>query len=376
MLHSLELKRELAAIQASLKKKVENQETVSAEEQQRLQDALDEYKKAVAAETAEKGKKTNMEKVTRGMINAALKDFLRGDREKMNQLDATMKAAFQATATGQNGAVSADGGFLIPEILLPIVENDRQGVDLRSIVTGVTVGTRSGKIPVIDYANQAGMALEAFDENNSIKEGKAAFTQLAFTLASKGALIPVSNELIRDSATDIVALIATLFNRIYINDVNKDILAKAVAPTDVKKNTVADFGTVAAIDAIKKAIITCPLDAGANASVVVNQNTFAAMALAKDTQGRYLLARDANNETVRQIESRPIHVVEGAALADDTAVVGDYRALYHIAYPALEVQSSTEAGFRTNSTIVRAVARFTDLNTYGKCFTVLSKTGA
>lgn len=133
---------------------------------------------------------------------------------------------------------------------------------------------------------------------------------------------------------------------------------------------------MAAIDEIKKAIITCPLDAGANASVVVNQNTFAAMALAKDTQGRYLLARDANNETVRQIESRPIHVVEGAALADNTAVIGDYRAMYHIAYPALEVQSSTEAGFRTNSTIVRTVARFTDLNTYGKAFTVLTKTGA
>lgn len=375
MLHSLELKRELAAIQASLKNKVENQEPVSAEEQQRLQAALDEYKKAVAAETAEKGKKTTMEKVTKGMINAALKDFLRGDREKMNALDATMKAAFQAAATGQNGAVSADGGFLIPEILLPVVENDRQGVDLRSIVTGVTVGTRSGKIPVIDYGAQS-VALTAFDENNEISETKAAFTQLAFTLASKGALIPVSNELIRDSATDIVALIATLFNRIYINDVNKDILAKAVAPTDVKKNTVADFGTVAAIDAIKRAIITCPLDAGANASVVVNQNTFAAMALAKDTQGRYLLARDANNETVRQIETRPIHVVEGNALADNTAIVGDYRSIYHIAFPALEVQSSTEAGFRTNSTIVRAVSRFTDVNTYGKCFTVLTKTGA
>lgn len=178
MLKSLELKRELAAIRASLKKKVENQEPVSAEEQQRLQAALDEYKKAVAAESAEKGRKLTMEKVTRGMINAALKDFLRGDREKMNQLDATMKAAFQVAATGQNGAVSADGGFLIPEILLPIVENDRQGVDLRSIVTGVTVGTRSGKIPVIDYGNQAGVTLEAFDENNAIKEGKAAFTQL------------------------------------------------------------------------------------------------------------------------------------------------------------------------------------------------------
>ena len=94
MLKCIELKRELAAIRASLKKKVENQEPVSAEEQQRLQAALDNYKNAVAAETAEKGKKPIMEKVTRGMINAALKDFLRGDREKMNQLDATMKAAF------------------------------------------------------------------------------------------------------------------------------------------------------------------------------------------------------------------------------------------------------------------------------------------
>jgi len=64
MLHSLELKRELAAIRASLKKKVENQEPVSAEEQQRLQAALDEYKKAVAAESAEKGRKPTMERNT------------------------------------------------------------------------------------------------------------------------------------------------------------------------------------------------------------------------------------------------------------------------------------------------------------------------
>lgn len=366
------MKRELGALQAALKEKVARKEPITDKEQNQLKNLFEEYQASVSAEKAAKGEK-HMEnnKITRGKFNAALKAFLRGDRTAVEALDAAMKANFQATATGQNGAVTADGGVLVPEELLPIVENDRIGVDLRSIVTGVTVGTRSGKIPVIDYSQN--VALENFDENNTISEKKAAFTQLQFLLASMGALVPVSNELIRDSATDVISIIGTLFNRVYVKTVNKDILVKAMAATDAKKKTVTDLATVAAIDAIKQAIITSPLDAGANASVVMNQNTFSNMAVAKDKQDRYLLARDANNETVRQIEGRPIYVVEGDSLADDTVVVGDYRSIYHIAFPSLEIASSSEIGFKQNSTVIRAIARFTDVATYGKAFTVLTK---
>lgn len=77
----------------------------------------------------------------------------------------------------------------------------------------------------------------------------------------------------------------------------------------------------------------------------MNQVTWAGLALAKDKQDRYLLSRDANNAAVKEIEGRPIIVAEGSNLADNTILVGDFSALYHIAYPSLEVASSEEAGF-------------------------------
>ena len=56
---------------------------------------------------------------------------------------------FFNTASGQNGAVDADGGYLIPEEFLPLAELNLGGVDLRAIVTNVPVTTRSGKVPVV-----------------------------------------------------------------------------------------------------------------------------------------------------------------------------------------------------------------------------------
>lgn len=106
----------------------------------------------------------------------------------------------------------------------------------------------------------------------------------------------------------------------------------------------------------------------------MNQTTWAGLALAKDKQDRYLLSRDANNAAVKEIEGRPIIVVEGSNLADNTILVGDFSALYHIAYPSLEVASSEEAGFTKNSVLVRAVCRFTDISVYDKAFVKLTKT--
>ena len=49
-------------------------------------------------------------------------------------------------------------------------------------------------------------------------------------------------------------------------------------------------------------------------------------------------------------------------------IVGDFSAMYHIAYPDLEVMSSAEAGFEKNSVLVRAVCRHTNICTYAAAF--------
>jgi HK97 family phage major capsid protein len=98
------------------------------------------------------------------------------------------------------------------------------------------------------------------------------------------------------------------------------------------------------------------------------QATWAALANAVDKNDRYLLARDAFNNTIREIEGRPVVVVENGELTALTILVGDFSAMYHIAYPDLEVMASAEAGFAKNSVLVRAVCRHTNICTYAAAF--------
>lgn len=363
MLKSLELKRNISDLKAEIQALIDAKQDVPARKQAALEDAMKQYEEVKAAEEATKGGNPMAEKVTKKAFNSALKKFLLAH-------DSADLMKLYSLFAGQNGAVLSDGGALVPEEMLDIAENDKYGVDLRPYTTAVTVSTRSGKIPAIDYSQD--VALADFDENNKISETKAAFTQLSFTLANKGAIIPVSIQLLKDASADVLGIISTLFNRIYVKDVDKAIISVAAA-VSAKTATVTDFATVAGLDAIKKAIIASPIDAGANSIVVMNQTTFGAMATAKDKQDRYLMVRDANNATIRELEGRPVVVVEDSVMDADKVVVGDFRAIYHVAYPELEVASSDAAGFDSYSVKVRAVCRYVDINTYAKAFTVITK---
>lgn len=362
MLKSLELKAELESLTNSINQKISEKQDASAE-QEKLASLITEYKNALADESKakvsiEKGEK----KMDKKLMNKAVKSFLLGiENEETKQ--------FFDDAAGNNGAVTADGGALIPEETLALAENNAVAPDLRAITTVIPVGTRTGKVPAIDYGQE--MELTDFDENNAITEKKAVFTSVPYTLASKGAIIPVSRELLMDANTDVLAVIAKLFNTVYAKTVTKSIVTAASA--GASPVTVTSLASKAGLDAVKKAVIGLPFDSANSASIVVNQNTFAALATVADKNDNYLLTRDANGATIRQIEGRPVIVVDNAALADNTAVVGNFAAIYHIAYPDLEVASSEEAGFAKNSVLVRAICRFVDINTYAKAFAVVKQ---
>lgn len=365
MLKSLEMKSEIKNLKDKIQALINDKQEVPAELQSELQVKLDAYEKQLEVEAKAKfGIGKGESKMDKKEFNKAMKAYLLGIKnEETNK--------FFAQASGQNGATGADGGVLIPSELLDLKENNGVNNDLRTLTTGIDVGTRTGSVPIIDYSQK--VDLTDFDENNAITETKAAFSSVKFNLASKGAIIPVSRELLLDAKTDVMAVISKLFNRVYVKAVNKAILADAKADVDSTAATVTSIASKDGLDAIKKAVINLPLDAGANATIVMNQKTFAAMAVVADKEDRYLLARDANGGTIRQLEGRPVIVVENDELDDNTVLVGDFRAMYHIAYPELEVAADESAGFRNNSVLVRAICRFTDINTYTAAFAVIKQ---
>lgn len=361
MLKSLELKNEVKELRDKINGLIEQKAEVPQELQAELSDKLEQYAAQVKEESENKVIKGE-DTMDRKVFNKALKDFLVG-------ADSEEKREFFDAAKGNNGAVTADGGALIPEELLDLKENGVLNNDLRALATVVPVSSRSGSIPIVDYSQK--LELVNFDENNELTEKKAVFAAAKYTLASKGVFVSVSREMLMDSRTDVPSIIGNIFNTTYKKDVNKSILTAATKGA-TSKNVTA-IASKAGLDAIKQAIITLPLDAGANATVVMNQSTFAALAVVVDKQDRYLLVRDAGNATIRGIEGRPVVVVADDELATNTVLVGDFRAIYHIAHPEIEVMADESAGFTRNSLLVRAVCRFEDINTYDKAFVTIKQ---
>ncbi len=358
MLKSMELKQEIDELTASINDKIEKRLTVPEDVQDALKAKIAEYKAQKAAEAAAKDNSVEGEDIMdKKVFSKALKAALLGNDSELRKL--------YNTPAGNNGAVSADGGYLVPSELLGLAENNAIGVDMRQYCTVVPVSTRAGSVPTIDYSQT--LALTAFDENNSITNKKAAFGSVSFSLASKGAVIPVSRELLMDAKTDVLAVVGKLLQRVYMKDVTTGILSAALSAA-TSAGTPSYMASKDTINAIKTAINTLPIDAGANAIVVIPQASWAALANVADNNGHYLLARDAFDNTIRQIEGRPVVVVEDGNLTALNIVVGDFRAMYHIAWPDLEIMSSAEAGFEKNSVLVRAVCRHTSICTYAAAF--------
>ena len=364
MLKSMEIKQEIDELTADIKAKMTAGLPVAEDVQAKLKAKIEEYKSAKADESDRKSNEkgvitmTTFDAAFKKQYSAALRNALIGkpSAEDMRILD---------SATGTNGATNSNGGYLVPTQLLGLKENNGAAVDLREICTVIPVHTRSGSVPTIDYGQN--VVLVAFDENNALTEKTPTFGTVSFSLASKGAIVPVSRELLMDADTDVLGVVGKLLKRIYMKDVNTGILTAALSAA-TSKGTPSYMASKDTINAIKTAINSLPLDAGGNATVIIPQASWAALANVADNNGHYLLARDAFDTTIRAIEGRPVIVVEDGELTALNILVGDFSAMYHIAYPELEIASSEEAGFAKNSVLVRAVCRHTSICTYAGAF--------
>lgn len=365
MLKSVECKQELVALQAQINDLTAKGEAAAQELLDQFEAKKTEYIAALEKEMEEKQVSQNVvinvnadQKV---LFNQCLKNALRGIKDE--NFD-----KFFNTASGQNGANGVDGGYLIPEEFLPLAELNMGGVDLRAIVTNVPVTTRSGKVPIVDYEDQD-LGMVDFDENTKISEAKATFGSASFNLTSKGAIIPVSKELLLDANSNVLAIISNVLGKVYSHAVNKSITGLVETDTTAGKQTATDINE--AIDKIKSTVITTKTAFG-GPTIVVGKKGWAKLALAKDAQKRYLLARDANNSTIKAIEGCTVMVVDDKDISENAVLVGDFSAIYHIAFPSLEIASSEHAGFGTNSVHVRAVCRFTNLDVYKDAFTQIT----
>lgn len=348
--------QELKSKYVALQKRIEDEFATSAPPQElvdELQQAISDYKTAKAEAEKEANNKKIDElkenpKMNKKQLNAKLKSFLLGDKNAwMNEAGDGAAAAPQ----GNNGKVSADGGALIDSELQELFAIGGKGVNLVDYCTVYNVGTRAGAIPTVNFDNQEAMELVNLEECNPMEEGKVAFASTPYSLAPMGKLIPVSVQLLKEASSDILGIIGNGFGVVHKRGTNKAICAAVEA---VATSAGASLAAGAAIDAIKKQVIELPA-AAAEAVVVCPKSVWSVLANAKDKQDRYLLSRDANGAAIKEIEGRPVLVVENTECAAKTVLVGDLTAVAHVQVSDLEVASDASAGFNRAAVMVRAL---------------------
>lgn len=275
----------------------------------------------------------------------------------------------KALVTGANAANGES--YLIPEdVDNTIRELRRSYVSAKDIVTVMPTPLLSGS-----FTFEAGTpsGLVAFDDGDDVPEGPdPKLSNVKFSIAFKGSLIPVSNILSVVEAAGLTVYLNKWFVKNAIISENKDIFAALTEGKEAKE--------LADMDALRESI-NLDLDPSCliGGMIVTNQTGFNIMDNEKDQNGRGLLQPDPTNATRKMFKELPIKVFSDAQLpnVEEKAPVfyGDTKSgAYFMEFQYLFFASSAHAGFTKNRTLLRVIEGYdvigTDKEAY--CYGLLS----
>ena len=375
MLKSLELKNAIMDLKGKIQDGI-NSNVDMTEQAKVLDNLLIDYKNALESENKQKNININnnqelpMEK--KKIVNRVIKNLLSG-RPVAEEDKAYMPKIVDAAGQYYASGTAAAGAYLVSEEFLPIERQGEYGVDLSAYCRQVPVTKPTGKVPTVDLSQDIELADFAVDNETEIAKKSAVFGQQPYTLANKGAIIPVGLDLLEDSDEDVVALVAEVFEGARIKSTNKEVITELGKATNTIENV--DFTGVALIDAIKSALNEKLAGVYAtNAKIVMSQTDFAAMVNLKDKQGRYYVQPVVTEPGKYQIDGREVIKIDNSYNTTGTVFVGDLKQIMDISRKGFEISSDLSSGFKTYSVNVRAVKRAVEMNVCPSAFVKITKT--
>lgn len=249
-----------------------------------------------------------------------------------------------------------DGGYTVPQdIQTKINELKRQTDSLEQYVKVEPVNTRSGSRVLEKSGEMTPFAdLGEMDELDEMENPQ--FTQLKYAISNRGGFLPISNDLLKDTAENLMNYLANWIAKKSIVTRNKLIL-------DVLDNKNKE--TFSKLDDIKKSInVNLDPAIASSAIVLTNQDGFNYLDNLKDGNGNYVLQPDPKDPTKKLFVGKPVVVISNKYLEtkDKKApmIVGDLtEAVVLFDRQAYSVDMTDVGGkaWRTNSTEVRAIER-------------------
>jgi HK97 family phage major capsid protein len=284
-------------------------------------------------------------------------------KEEYGPLKAALLTMKDALTEGGGSPAGSEGGFLNPiDFDNTVIELQRQLIDLGPVVNVETVNTNAGW-RVVETAKSA-TGFTAFDESASDDvptSDEPSFTKVDYSLIDYGGIIPISNDLLADTAYNLMQYIAKWYARKEVLTWNGLIIAvlKALSPGALNK----DKGIASIKTALNKTLDPAHSLA---AKLLTNQSGFDYLDQLNDLNDRPLLQPNPTDATQYLVKARQVIMMSDANLTNLSGPVkyplfiGDLKSMLTLfKRGATEIASTNIGGtaWTKNQTQVRAIVR-------------------
>nr|WP_283620813.1 phage major capsid protein [Limosilactobacillus avium] len=256
--------------------------------------------------------------------------FIKGEKEKMTEKtiidnnEKTETRSFEdfirSRGEMRDGLKTSGATAVIPqEVVTPVLELKNSKYNLAQYATVKSVSTGSGHYPIAKRNDKAVLATK--EELADIADVDAnMFEDVPFDVKTRAGKIALSNEIVDDSAVDIVAEVKNQLQKLVDNTDNQNIMKVLTGDTFKKE-------TATTTDDLKK-IFNVDLDPALNKMWLVNQSGFNYLDTLKDSEGRYLLQPNPTAASGFSLFGAPVVMISDAVMPNNSdgsfpLIVGD-----------------------------------------------------
>ncbi len=235
------------------------------------------------------------------------------DKKEDKEEDSIQKFAKQIRniAKGMNEGTPADGGYTVPEDISTMVEERREAkASLIDLVSVETVSTNKGSRTFKKRSQQTGFT-KVGEGGKITSTSTPQFERMDYAISKYAGYLPVTNELLEDTDTNIVNIIVE-----WLGDESRVTRNKIIL--DLIKTQ--DETKLEGLDDIKKVLnVTLGSAFKATSVIVTNDDGLQYLDTLKDNDGKYLLQPNPANPMEMRLSAGavtvPVKVIPNADLA-------------------------------------------------------------
>ncbi len=249
------------------------------------------------------------------------------DKKEDKEENSIQKFAKQVRniAKGLNERTPADGGYTVPEDISTLVEKRREAkASLIDLVSVEIVSTNKGSRTFKKRSQQTGFT-KVGEGGKITKSSTPQFERVDYEIAKYAGYLPITNELLEDTDTNIVNTIVEWLGDESRVTRNKIILDLIKTKTETK---------LTGLDDIKKALnVTLGSAFKSTSTIVTNDDGLQYLDTLKDNEGKYLLQPNPANPMQLRLAAGavtvPITVIPNADLPTSSNkipfIIGDLK---------------------------------------------------